>query len=149
MSWGDLKTSTFFVTEIMSAIRSRRSTEDLKYHLKILANLMALTDDLQHQRLNIIFNFHEGKSLPPPEQDSLPSFKGVMIETSSLAGAVVSVNTSSPPGLFKFLDNLKNGYNFYVLKLLQFIGNEAVFVDSTHTLLNYLKDNLDSYKGWV
>jgi hypothetical protein len=36
-----------------------------------------------------------------------------------------------------------------VLKLLQFIGNQAVFVDSTHTLLNYLKDNLDSYKGWV
>ena len=67
MSWGDLKTSTFFVTEIMSAIRSRRSTEDLKYHLKILASLMALADDLQHQRLNIIFNFHEGKFVPPAE----------------------------------------------------------------------------------
>lgn len=67
LSWGDLKTSTFFVTEIMSAIRSRRSTEDLKYHLKILASLMALADDIQHQRLNIIFNFHEGKYVPPAE----------------------------------------------------------------------------------
>jgi hypothetical protein len=51
----------------MSAIRSRRSTEDLKYHLKILASLMALADDIQHQRLNIIFNFHEGKYVPPAE----------------------------------------------------------------------------------
>jgi hypothetical protein len=72
-----------------------------------------------------------------------------MIETLSLAGAVASVNSSTAPGLFKFLETHKNGYTFYVLKLLQFIGNQAVFVDSTHTLLNYLKDNLDAYKAWV
>jgi hypothetical protein len=72
LSWGDLNASTFFVTELMSVVRNRRSIKDLPYHLKILSNLMRLSDDLQYQRLNMIFQFHE------PEEEGQSNTFGVI-----------------------------------------------------------------------
>ena len=45
LSWGDPETSEFFIKEILSSIKMRRSTEDLQYHLKVLSKLMTLNDE--------------------------------------------------------------------------------------------------------
>ena len=55
LCWGDLNVSTFIINEIMSQIRNRRNIKDLTYQLKILSNLMHLSDDIMYQRLNLIF----------------------------------------------------------------------------------------------
>jgi hypothetical protein len=46
LCWGDLNTSMFFISEILGSIKLKRSTEDLKYHFKILSGLMTLSDDI-------------------------------------------------------------------------------------------------------
>ena len=75
-----------------------------------------------------------------------------MIETSSFVkpSAPGGLSLSSTAhGLFKIMEGLRYQYNFYVLSLLQFIGNQAIYVDETHTILNYLRDNKESFKQWV
>ena len=74
LCWGDPETSSFFIGEIMSAIKCRRYTDELAYHFKILSKLMNLNDDFQQERLKEVFNFEA--------DDETSSFASAVITTS-------------------------------------------------------------------
>jgi hypothetical protein len=110
LSWGDLNISTFFIQEIMSNIRNRRSIKDITYQLKILSSLMSLSDDLLYQRLNMIFQFIE------PEADE-SAFSG--INTSSMGQQMTHLRKS----FFKFIESISGTYSSYIFEILNFFAD--------------------------
>lgn len=74
LSWGDIKVSQFFLSELISHIKYRKSSNNtLGFHFQLIQNILMLEDNQAYKRKRIDFFFQFGIMNQAQEENAGPS----------------------------------------------------------------------------
>jgi hypothetical protein len=133
LSWGDIKVSQFFLSELISHIQHRKSSNNtLNSHFQLIQELLSLEDKQAYKNRRIEYFFNFG-------QEALGSHGGPS------SGSGRNPTAYQPLSIFDFLFRAKQSHPIYAIKLLNFV---ALLALRDQAILD-LVSSMAAHRDWI